>query len=364
MRIESATVRLSKMPIPNAPWSDSIHVVNHFEIITVEVTTDTGLVGTGYTYAAHGGGTSIASLLRDYVVPELIGEEVAPRRLWNQMWDLVQDLGAGGFTTVAIAAFDIAFWDLLAKGYGAPLHAVLGSVRDHIPVYGSGINLRKSMDELLDQVDGWVGKGYQGVKIKVGLPDIAEDVERVARVRERIGSMPLMVDANQGWDQSRALAEDRALQPYNVAWIEEPLARDDVYGAAQLRRRMSAPLALGENVYTLRDIAAFLREDAVDVVQCDVVRTGGPTAYLQIAALAKAFNVPLAPHHAGEISGMVLASSDQGIFVEDVDGGSLTDLGVIRNFDQFSGGVYSLTDTPGHGLEFDFESLDAHALKF
>ncbi len=364
MRIDAIDVRLSRMPIPNAPWSDSIHVVTHFEIITVEVTTDAGLVGTGYTYAAHGGGTAIASLLRDDVVPHLIGREVAPRRLWFEMWDLVQDLGAGGFTTVAIAALDIAFWDLLAKGYAAPLHAVLGSVRERIPVYGSGINLRKSMDELLEQVDMWVGKGYQGVKIKIGLPEIEQDVERVARVRERIGSLPLMVDANQGFDQARAIAEAKALEPYRLAWFEEPLARDDVYGAAQLRARMSTPLALGENVYTLRDIAAFLRNDAVDIVQCDVVRTGGPTAYLQIAALARAYNVPLAPHHAGEISGMVLAASPDGIFVEDVDGGSLSDLRVIRGFDRIRDGWYELSDRPGHGLDFDVESLAAHAISF
>jgi L-alanine-DL-glutamate epimerase-like enolase superfamily enzyme len=364
MRIDSITVRLSKMPIPNAPWSDSIHVVTHFEIITVEVTADDGTIGTGYTYVAHGGGTAVASLLRDDVAPHLIGREVAPRRLWFEMWDLVQDLGAGGFTTVALAAFDIAFWDLMGKALGAPLHALLGSVQDRIPVYGSGINLRKSMDELLDQVDMWLGKGYQGVKIKIGLPEIEQDVERVAKVRERIGSLPLMVDANQGFDQARAVAESRALEPYRIAWFEEPLARDDVYGASQLRARISTPLALGENVYTLRDITAFLRNDAVDIVQCDVVRTGGPTAYLQIAALARAFNVPLAPHHAGEISGMVLAASPNGIFIEDVDGGSLSDLRVIKNFDQFRDGWYELTDTPGHGLEFDLESLQAHEITY
>jgi L-alanine-DL-glutamate epimerase-like enolase superfamily enzyme len=364
MRIENINVRLSKMPIPNAPWTDSIHVVNHFEIITVDVTTDTGLVGHGYTYAAHGGGIPIASMLRDYCTPELIGKEVNPRRLWHEMWDFVQDLGAGGFTTFTIAALDIAFWDLLGKQLNAPLHALLGSVQDRIPVYGSGINLRKSMDELLDQVDGWVGKGYKGVKMKVGLDDITEDVERVAKVRERIGSLPLMVDANQGWDQSRAIAVAKALEPYNLAWIEEPLSRDDVYGNASLRRRISTPLALGENVYTLRDITNFLRNDAVDIVQCDVVRTGGPTAYMQIAAVAKAFNVPLAPHHAGEISGMVLASSTNGIFVEDVDGGTLSDLAVIRNFSQINDGYYTLTETPGHGLEFDLESLDSFGIAF
>ncbi|MFT4285926.1 MAG: mandelate racemase/muconate lactonizing enzyme family protein [Protaetiibacter sp.] len=364
MRIDSIAVRLSKMPIPNAPWSDSIHVVTHFEIITVEVTADDGTTGTGYTYAAHGGGRSIATLLRDDVAPHLIGREVAPRRLWFEMWDLVQDLGAGGFTTVSIAALDIAFWDLLGRSLGVPLHALLGSVRDRIPVYGSGINLRKSMDELLDQVDMWVRKGYQGVKIKIGLPEIEQDVERVAKVRERIGALPLMVDANQGFDQSRAIAESAALEPYRLAWFEEPLARDDVYGAAQLRARMRTPLALGENVYTLRDITAFLRNDAVDVVQCDVVRTGGPTAYLQIAALARAYNVPLAPHHAGEISGMVLASSPDGIFVEDVDGGSLSDLRVIRDFRQIRDGWYEQSDAPGHGLELDLDSLRAHELAF
>ncbi|MGB3485406.1 MAG: mandelate racemase/muconate lactonizing enzyme family protein [Mycobacterium sp.] len=364
MRITDIDVRLSKMPIPNGPWSDSIHVVTHFEIVVVSVTADNGQTGHGYTYAAHGGGTSIASLLRDYVVPELVGKEVNPRRLWHEMWDLVQDLGAGGFTTVSIAAFDIAFWDLVGKTLGAPLHSLFGAVHDRLPVYGSGINLRMDLAQLLDQVDGWVGKGYGGVKIKVGRPEIDEDIERVAKVRERVGSRAIMVDANQGWDQSRAVAVSKALAPFDIAWIEEPLARDDVYGHAKLRRRIDTPVALGENVYTLRDITSFLRQDAVDVVQCDVVRTGGPTAYLSIAALAQAFNVPLAPHHAMEISGQVVASSPKALWVEDVDGGSLLDLGVVTHFDQIKDGYFVLDDAPGHGLEFDFANLDAHALKF
>src|SRR5208337_4765889 len=133
-----------------------------------------------------------------------------------------RDLGGGGFTTMALAGVDIALWDIVAKDAGKSLVEYLGQSRERIQAYASGINLNKPLDELLDQVRNWKRQGYTAFKIKVGRPDIEEDIERLTEVRKIIGGLPLMVDANQGWDVGQAVRRANAYQPLAPYFIEEP----------------------------------------------------------------------------------------------------------------------------------------------
>jgi L-alanine-DL-glutamate epimerase-like enolase superfamily enzyme len=238
-------------------------------------------------------------------------------------------MGGGGVTTTALAALDIALWDLTAKEVGKSLVALLGPVRERVLAYASGINLNKSEPELALQVRGWRAAGFKAFKIKIGKPEIEEDVERLTKVREVAGRLPVMVDANQGWDIGRAERAIHALEPQGPYWIEEPLLADDVEGHARLRARVRTPIAIGENVYTLQQFNHFLARGACDFVQADVVRVGGITPYLEIAALARAFGVPLAPHFMMELSGQLLCCLPHGHILESIDGGSLTDLGAL-----------------------------------
>jgi len=168
---------------------------------------------------------------------------------------------------------------------------VLGRMRDRIPVYASGINLGMSEDELLEQVKSWQASGYQGFKVKVGKPDVNEDVERLTKVRELIGAAPLMVDANQGWGPELAPRRINALRGLDLTWIEEPLISDDISGHARLRTQIETPIGVGENIYNIYQWRDYLASGAVDFVQADVVRVGGITPYLEIAALAQACDV-------------------------------------------------------------------------
>src|SRR5690606_3395252 len=122
-----------------------IHKVTHIEILLADITTDTGLVGTGFSHTSGVGGRMMMSALEE-LAPELIGKEVNPRARWHDAWQYLRDNGPGGTTTLAIAAIDIALWDLVAKGYGVSVQKLLGQVRDRIPLYGSGINLNLSAE--------------------------------------------------------------------------------------------------------------------------------------------------------------------------------------------------------------------------
>jgi L-alanine-DL-glutamate epimerase-like enolase superfamily enzyme len=364
LRIESVETTLASLPLPGPAWGDTIHHVTHIELVVTDVGTDTGLVGTGFSYTSGVGGTSLKALLDKDLAPLVLGQEVSPRGLWHRCWHHVHDMGGGGVTTTALAALDIALWDLVAKEVEKPLVAVLGPCRERVLAYASGINLNKPLDALVDQVKGWTANGFKAFKIKVGKPDIAEDVERLTRVREIVGPRPLMVDANQGWDIAHAARAINAYAPLDPYWIEEPLLCDDVEGHARLRRLVGAPIAIGENVYTIQQFNHFLARGACDFVQADVVRVGGITPYLDIAALARAWNVPLAPHFMMELTGQVLCALPNAHILENIDGGSLTDLKALEEPILIEDGYFRPpVGRIGHGIAFDRTYLKAHEVR-
>lgn len=262
MRIEAVETQLARLPLPGGAWGDAIHHVTHIELVVTDVTSDTGLTGTGFSYTSGTGGRTLKAMLDHDIAPFVIGEPAAPRGLWHRCCQYLHDLGGGGVTTTALAALDIALWDLAAKDAGKSLVGLLGPCRERIPAYASGINLNKSEAELVEQVRAWQAAGFRAFKIKVGKPEIEEDVERLARVREVAGRRPVMVDANQGWDIGHAARAINALAPFSPYWVEEPLLADDVEGHARLRRLVSSPLAIGENVYTLQQFNHFLARGA------------------------------------------------------------------------------------------------------
>jgi L-alanine-DL-glutamate epimerase-like enolase superfamily enzyme len=241
------------------------------------------------------------------------------------------------------------------KILGGPLHECL-------PAYASGINLHMSIDELMAQVSGWLSDGFRAFKVKVGKPDIEEDVERLIKLRKVMGRHPLMVDANQGWDLPTATRAINAFEPLSLHWVEEPLQADDVVGHQRLKQAVRTPLAIGENIYTIQQFNDFLSRGAVDYVQADLCRVGGITPYLEIAALARAWNVPLAPHFMMEITGQVLCCLPNAHILESIDGGSLADLRAITEPIRIVDGYYVPPQRIGHGIEFDRAYLKTHRL--
>jgi L-alanine-DL-glutamate epimerase-like enolase superfamily enzyme len=258
MRIEAVATQLVRLPLRDA-WRDAIQDVTHIELVVTDVTTETGLVGAGFAYTGGVGGRTLKAMLQHDIAPFVIGRPASPRGLWHKCWHHLHNLGGGGITTTALAALDIALWDLAAKETGRSLVTLLGPVRARILAYASGINLNKSEAELALQVRGWRAAGFKAFKIKVGKPEIEEDVERLARVREIAGRLPVMVDANQGWDIGWAERAIHALESQGPYWIEEPLLADDVDGHARLRQRVQSPIALARTSTRCSSSTSFSR---------------------------------------------------------------------------------------------------------
>lgn len=359
--IERIDLSASRVPLPDGPWGDQIHHVTDIEVTMVDVVGSNGLVGTGFSHTSGMGGATIAALVGE-IIPTVIGRRVSPRGLWHETYKYIHDVGGAGVTTHALSALDIAYWDLLGKSLGVPLVDLLGRVRDRVPLYGSGINLNKSVDEVVEQVRRWKSLGYKAAKVKVGKPDLEEDVERLAKIREAVGSFPLAVDANQGWSYPEALRAFRRFEQFDLLWIEEPLPSEDVLGHVRLRERTSTPIGLGENVYNVWQFAQYIESGAVDFVQADLGRVGGITGYLDIATVARTHSLPMTPHFVLELSATLLAAVPNISYAEVTDGGRWEELGIVSAAGTERNGYYIPSDRPGNGLEFNREYLTDHSI--
>jgi len=320
VRLSSVTLPLSQ-PISDAKvFTGRQRPMTEVAFLFAEITTEAGLEGVGFSYSKRAGGPAQFAHARE-VAGDLIGEDPNDiARLWTKLVWAGASVGRSGAATQAIAAFDVALWDLKAKRAGLPLAKLLGAHRDSVRCYNtSGGFLHEPIDRVLENASASIADGIGGIKIKVGLPDSAEDLRRVRAVREHIGDLPLMVDANQQWDRPTAQRVGRALEEFALTWIEEPLDAYDAEGHAQLARSLDTAIASGEMLTSVAEHYELIRAGAVDVIQPDAPRIGGITQFQRLATLAEHRNLQLAPHFAMEIHLHLAAAYPHEPWVEHFD---------------------------------------------
>jgi L-alanine-DL-glutamate epimerase-like enolase superfamily enzyme len=324
--ISSVTLSLAFLPLA-APISDAKVLTGRQQPLTeiaflfAEIRAESGLEGVGYSYAKRAGGPGqYAHAVQ--IAPELIGEDPSDiQRIWTKLVWAGASVGRSGLATQAIAAIDIALWDLKARRAGLPLAKLLGAHRDSVACYNtSGGFLSMSIEQVVANARASVRRGIGGIKIKVGHPDPRVDLERVERVRGELGDrFPLMVDANQQWNRETATRMGRDLEKYRLTWIEEPLDAYDAEGHADLARDLVTPVASGEMLTSVAEHRELIRRRSVDFMQPDAPRVGGITPFLKIAALGADAGLRMAPHFAMEIHLHLAAAYEMDPWVEHFD---------------------------------------------
>ncbi len=293
--IERVSVTTYKIPTDQLE-SDGTYEWQHttIVIVTVEAGDKQGL---GYTYANEETGELAHRTLQMAIQG---GDALSPRSIYMSMWRKVRNLGRPGMCSMAISAVDCAVWDLKARLLGLPLVTLLGQVRSGAPIYGSGGFTSYTDQKLAEQLSGWVQQGIRNVKMKIGR-DPNRDIERVRVARDAIGTAPgLYVDANGAYSAKQALKQAEKFSEVGVCWFEEPVSSDDLSALRLIRDRAPSgmDIAAGEYGYDIFYFQRMLSAGAVDVQQADITRCGGITAYLQVAALCQAYNLPLSGHTA------------------------------------------------------------------
>ncbi|MGM7697649.1 mandelate racemase/muconate lactonizing enzyme family protein [Microbacterium sp. A84] len=323
--IQRVDTHLLRIPL-RRPWGAD---VTEICVITVTVQASDGLVGHGFSWTPSIGSTAVQAMIDDDLTPFLLGRPATPS-VWDEAWAHLHEAGGGGVTTIALAGVDLALWDLRARTAETSVTDLLGRRHDKLAAYASGVNLHYSHDDLVAQVQRWIDAGYSAVKIKVGGPDLAEDLDRVAAVRDTLGpGRRLFIDANQRWDLDTASRAIPALSAYDIGWIEEPLRADDLAGYIELRQRIDVPIALGENLHTLYRFRDFLDAGVIDIAQPNIIRVGGITPFLRIAELVRERGAQLAPHLLPELSAQLAFALPQTCWVEDVEDAGFAALGAL-----------------------------------
>ena len=362
MRIVRASVKRVRIPLP-APVSFSVKTLYHRENLLVEIEAEDGSVGTGFCLQDASAAAAKAALT-DELLPLIVGRDADQiRGLWEVMFRQSVRSGRRGSLLHALSAVDIALWDRLARSRDLPLHTLLGGFRDSAPCYASGgyYHEEESLARLEDEVTGYVEQGYEAVKIKIGRLSTREEVERVRLVREILGpDRALMVDANQAFRTVEPCAElCRKIEPFDIAWFEEPFAVDEVESFIRLRRRTSIPLATGEVEATRWAFKELMHRGAVDIVQPDATVCGGITEWLRIEAFASAWGIPVAPHYHWDLHIQLACASPQVSYLEKFEGTDVKNLDLIlaSPMSVTADGRLTVPDGAGHAVEFDEDAV-------
>jgi L-alanine-DL-glutamate epimerase-like enolase superfamily enzyme len=340
----------------------------------VEVETDTGLVGHGLTSISDA--PVNVRIVESVIAPAIVGDDpLAHERLWNKLYWMLMPRGQTGYAAHALAAVDIALWDIKGKHFKEPIWRLLGGARDRVPVYVTfGFDFF-DRDQLAEAARIWVKRGFTRLKMTVGhsglqqqdkkpLGDlIKEDAARVRAVREAAGDdAELFLDANCSLDFYHAQKLAEMVKPYGISFFEEPITQNDVAQMAQLRRQVGIPLACGQNEGLMFRFRDLLKAEAIDYAQPNVAISGGFTQCLKIAGLAAAFNVPVANGGAWQYHNMHLQAG--------VSNGTLVEIHYLANemYQRLYTGLpqpetnwLALPQAPGLGFELNADAVKEFA---
>ncbi len=356
MRITKVETMLLSIPPQQRTISDAQQKrVDAVEFIVVRVETNHGLIGWGFNWNYTKGTRAVKVMIDEVYAPLLIGRDPEQRKeLCADLLLSTHFIGRVGVALVGVSAIEIALWDLHCKRVGLPLWKVLGPVRDRVKAYNTdGGWLACSVEELVADMERLVARGFDRVKMKIGLPDPHEDYARVKAVRKAIGEkVGLAVDVNTCWDLNTALYWGKKLEEFRLDWLEEPLHPFDVRGHARLAAALTVPIAVGETIYTTEMFRNFLEQDAVEIVQADVTKLSGIDEWLEVAALAAAYRVPVIPHtNVQQKIHVQLAAATPHVPMVEFCYESLAE--IWKEPLCVEGGYYSLPTAPGVGCELN-----------
>ncbi len=342
-------------------FADSTRKCETIGFVVVEVKTDSGRTGIGVTYHEVGG-EAIAEFIKVDIAPRLIGRSpLETEALYDENFHYMRGVGRKGLAFCAYSMVDIALWDLKGQMLDLPLYRLLGGVRNRVPIYASGGWTSYSRDELVAEAKNMVARGFDKIKVKVGVEggrNPNEDLRRIRAVRDAVGpDIGIMLDANNAWTAGTATRFANQVKELDILFLEEPVFADDIPGLARFKQGTDLPLATGEHEYTRYGARDLILAGAVDIMQSDITRIGGFSECLKIVALTQAWNLSFAPHGMEHMHMHLLAAASNGIFLERLFMFEEVVETAFVNPPAPKNGWLDIPDTPGLGIQLNKDNL-------
>jgi L-alanine-DL-glutamate epimerase-like enolase superfamily enzyme len=326
--------------------------------VVLQIGTDEGLQGVGFTFL--GAGLTPALLRAVEVLGEMcVGEDpLAIAGIRRKLENAAGGAGPGGVFTLALAAIDIALWDIRGKSAGMPLWRLLGGSGEDVPTYASGAMMRElPLARAVEAAGTLVSNGFRQMKMQLALGrqgSVSAELERARLIREQVGpDTLLMCDINARWRVDEAISIGRRLEDIGFFWLEDIIAPDDHAGMARVAAALATPLAAGEYAYGLPPFRSMMVAGSLDVVMIDPFRAGGITPWLKIAAIAEAFNLPVVSHLAPEIQVHLIGAIPNGLTVEYMP----WSVALFEEVPWPRQGMLAMPLEPGLGLRLDQQAL-------
>jgi len=335
-----------------------IATITEWPLILIDLATEEGIVGRAYLEPY------IVNSMR-YLVPALHdlgaalkGRRVAPFELFDAARRSLHFVGYEGLSAIAVAGFDMAAWDALARAANIPLCVLLGGSVGPVRSYNSnGLWLRAPEAVAAEAIELRDEGGFTGLKLRLGRDRLVDDLATIAAVRKAVGEdMNLMIDFNQGLNLAEALQRCHAIDDLKLTWIEEPIVYDNLDGYAQLAAELKTPIQIGENFYGPRELHKALQRKACDFVMPDFMRIGGVSGWLRSAAICGAAGVPMSTHLYPEVAAHVMRVTETAHWLEWQDWADP----VLQRPYEIKDGLLHVPDVPGIGLEWNEAAVAAN----
>lgn len=302
------------------PISDATHTLTEISFLVMRIFLENGIVGESYLLSFQYSPNAIIGALKD-IIPIVKGYKACDTGLvYEKLENSFEYFGNQGLLRWSQASVNIAMWDAWGKAQNQPIHKLLGVAKNKVEIYGSGGWLSYTIDELIQEVTGYAERGFKAVKIKVGSASCYTDIERLQKVRDAVGyDINIMMDANQGMDLASAIRLSNEARELNIHWFEEPVNHDNFQAFEVLKKQCGISLAMGEREYSTMALRELATRNALDIWQPDILRIGGVEAWLESAALAKSFHLPVLPHFYKDYDVPLLCTITNGVGAESFD---------------------------------------------
>jgi len=352
------------MKVPKAIATRQIH---SREFGLVEILTDEGITGVGYTFNPLA--PTIAASLKKLILNK---DPFRIEEIWHLLYANKGMSFQKGLSVRAISMIDMALWDIVGKKLEAPLCRLLGQYRTRVPCYTSAGYYRvplesQSVDDLIEEMAGHAKRGARYLKMRVGGLSIQADMARVKAVKDAIGDeVELMVDANNAYNLVEAMKVGERLQDMGIFWFEEPTTPDNLRGYQELAASLRIPIVSGELEYTRFGFRPIIEQKAADIIQPDACVCGGVTEWRKIVALAGSFGVPVAPHVIGDGGvNLQLAASSSEVFIMEYfelesEISKIEEL--FKEYSRAKNGYVDVPEKPGLGMTLNRDAVEKYRI--